>query len=384
MAQYDLLLKGGTLVDPAQQVHAPRDVAFAQGHVAAVAEDIPTAQAERVVDASGRLVIPGMIDLHVHVFEGVSHYGIPPDPTCLAHGVTTAVDAGCAGADTFDGFRKYVIDVSATRILAQLNISSQGMISPLIGELDDLRWANVSRALQAIERHRDVILGIKVRLTRNTIVGQSAGLTPLYRAREAADAAGLPIMVHPNDAWCASLDDVLAVMKAGDIVTHCYHGRSTGILDDAGNVRRAVREARERGVLFDVGHGQGSFSWQVCERALAQGFPPSTISSDLHAYSLPGPAFDLITTVTKFLHLGLSLDDALARVTSVPAQIVKMAGQIGTLAVGAWGDAVVLRLEEGSFELLDCHQQARLGRQRLVPEVVIRAGSVYTGPAHVH
>jgi dihydroorotase len=362
-------------------VHAPRDVAFAQGHVAAVADDIPTTQAEQVVDASGRLVIPGMIDLHVHVFEGVSHYGIPPDPTCLARGVTTAVDAGCAGADTFDGFRKYVIDVSATRILAQLNISSQGMISPLIGELDDLRWANVSRALQAIERHREVILGIKVRLTRNTIVGQSAGLTPLYRAREAADAAGLPMMVHPNDAWCASLDDVLAVMTAGDIVTHCYHGRSTGILDEAGNVRRAVRAAHERGVLFDVGHGQGSFSWQVCERALAQGFPPSTISSDLHAYSLPGPAFDLITTVTKFLHLGLSLDDALARVTSVPAQIVKMAGQIGTLAAGAWGDAVVLRLEEGSFELLDCHQQARLGRQRLVPEVVVRAGSVYTGAA---
>lgn len=388
MAKYDLLIKGGTLIDPAQSVHAMRDVAFAQGIVAAVDEDIPRAQAESVVDASGQLVIPGMIDLHVHVFEGVSHYGIPPDPTCLAHGVTTVVDAGCAGADTFDGFRKYVIEVSATRILAQLNISSQGMISPLIGELDDIKWANVSRALQAIERHRDVILGIKVRLTRNSIVGEAAGLKPLYLAREAADAAGLPIMVHPNDAWCASLDDVLAVMKGGDILTHSYHGRATGILDEQGRVRRAVWEARERGVVFDVGHGAGSFNWQVCERALAQGFPPTTISSDLHTSSVRGPAYDLATCVTKFLHLGLMLDEAIARVTSAPAQVIGMADRIGTLRVGAWGDAAVMELQEGAFELMDCHQQVRLARQRFAPRGVIRGGRVYTGPAarvvHMH
>ena len=382
MAIYDLLVKGGTLIDPAQGIHAPRDIAFAGGLVAAVAADIPTSQAAGVVYADGLFVTPGMIDLHVHVFEGASHLGIPPDPTCLAHGVTTVVDAGSAGADTFEGFRKYVIEVSATRIYAQLNISSQGMLSPIIGELDDLKWADVSRALQTIERHKDLILGIKVRLTRNSIVGEAAGLTPLYRAREAADAAGLPIMVHPTDAWCASLDDVLAVMKPRDILTHTYHGHRTGILDEDGHVRRAAWEARERGVIFDVGHGAGSFNWQVCEAALAQGFPPSTLSSDLHAYSVRGPSFDLPTTVSKFLHLGLSLDDALAKVTAAPAQVIGMAGRIGTLAVGAWGDVALLAFEEGDFALVDCHGVVRHARQRLVARNVIRGGRVYAaGPS---
>src|SRR5690349_12637338 len=195
---YDLLLKGGTLVDPAAGLHAPRDVAFADGKVAAVGEDLPRA-AEEVVDCAGLLVSPGMIDLHVHVFAGVSHYGIDPDPHCLARGVTTAVDAGSAGADTFPGFRKYVIDASATRLFAQLNISSQGMLTAEIGELEDLRYANVPKALATIEQHRDVILGVKVRLTRHSIVSEVSGMHPLHRAREAADAAGLPIMVHPQD-----------------------------------------------------------------------------------------------------------------------------------------------------------------------------------------
>ena len=377
MALHDLLVKGGTLVDPARGIHARRDVAFARGVVSAVAEEIPADTATRVVDAAGNLIAPGMIDLHVHVFAGVSHYGIAPDPTCLAHGVTTVVDAGSAGADTFAGFRRYVIEASATRIFAQLNISSMGMLDASIGELDDLKWASVPRALETIEKHRDVILGVKVRLTRNTIVGEPAGLTPLHRAREAADAAGLPIMVHPQAAWCNSLDDVLAVMRQGDILTHCFHDASHGILDEAGNIRLSVRAARERGVNFDVGHGQGSFSWRVCEAALAQGFAPTTISSDLHVYNLNGPVFDLATTVSKFLHLGLSLDDALAKVTAVPAGVIGMADRLGTLSVGACGDAVVLALEEGQFALVDSRGQTRVGRQRIVPRVVVKGGKVY-------
>jgi dihydroorotase len=388
MAKYDLVIKGGTLVDPAQGIHAPRDVAFAQGGVAAVEAEIPPSEAERVVDTSGHLVVPGMIDLHVHVFEGISYLGIPPDPTCLARGVTTVVDAGTSGADTFPGFRKYIIEASETRIYATLNISSQGMLSREIGELDELKWASVPKALQTIEANRDLILGVKVRLTRNSIVGESAGLQPLYRAREAADAAGLPIMVHPQNAWCASLDDVLAVMKAGDILTHSYHGMSHGILDEQGNVRRAVRRARERGVLFDVGHGAGSFNWQVCETALACEFPPDTISTDLHTGNLNGPVYDMATTVSKFLHLGFSLDEALSRVTVVPAQTIGMADRIGTLAVGAWGDAVVLGVQEGTFDLYDCHKQVRQAGQLLVPEVVIAGGRVYRGAgapiAHSH
>jgi dihydroorotase len=262
------------------------------------------------------------------------------------------------------------------------------MLSREIGELDEIRWANVSKALQTIEANRDLILGVKVRLTRDSIVGQSAGLQPLYRAREAADAAGLPIMVHPQNAWCASLDDVLAVMQAGDILTHSYHGMSHGILDEQGKVRRAVRKARERGVLFDVGHGAGSFNWQVCETALAQEFPPDTISTDLHTGNINGPVYDMVTTISKFLHLGFTLDEALAKVTARPARVIGMADRIGTMAVGAWGDAVVLGLQEGTFDLYDCHKQARRARQLLVPHVVIKGGRVYKGAgaplAHSH
>lgn len=374
---YDLLLKNGTLIDPAQQIHARRDVAFSQGKVAAVGADLPSAQATEVLDCSGYIVAPGMIDLHVHVFWGVSHYGIEPDPHCIAHGVTTAVDAGSAGADTFPGFRRFIIDVSATRLFAQLNISSQGMLTEEIGELQDIRYANVPKAVDMIERHRDVILGVKVRLTKNSLVSEEAGIRPLHLAREAADSVGLPLMVHPQDAWTDSIDDILAVMGERDILTHCFHGMACGILDEEGNVRRSVHEAMERGVIFDVGHGAGSFSWAVAERALQQGVQPQTISSDLHHYNVNGPVYDLATTVGKFLHLGFSLDDALAKVTTTPAQAIRMADQIGTLAVGAWGDAVVFDLQEGDFALVDSSGVVRTGKQRLVPKTVVRAGSVY-------
>ena len=376
-APYDLLLAGGTLLDPAEGTRAATNIAFAAGNVAAVGPHLSAADAEETVECSGRIVAPGMIDLHVHVFWGVSHYGIEPDPHCVAKGVTTAVDAGSAGADTFPGFRKYVIDVSATRLFAQLNISSQGMLTKEIGELDDLRHASVPKAIAMIERHRDVILGVKVRLTRNSIVSRESGIRPLYLAREAADAVRLPIMVHPQDAWCDSLDDILAVMRGGDILTHCFHGDSHGILDGDGKVRRSVREAIERGVIFDVGHGRGSFSWEVAERALEQGIGPTTISSDLHVYNVAGPVYDLATTVSKFLHLGLSLEGALHKVTATPARVLGMADQIGTLRVGAWGDAVVFDLQQGQFELHDARGETRVGRQRLVPTAVVRGGKLY-------
>ena len=374
--RYDLLLKGGTLIDPAQGIHAARDVGLASGRVVEVGADLPVGLAREVVDCSDRIVAPGMIDLHVHVFPGVSHYGIEPDHHCLAHGVTTAVDAGSAGADTFPGFRKYVIDVSATRLFANLNIATLGMVSPRIGELDDLRYADVSRAVATVEAHRDVILGIKVRLTAGSIVIEEAGLKPLYLAREAADTVGLPIMVHPNDAWADSLDEILTVLKEGDIVTHCFHGKGCGILDEQGCVRRAVLAARERGVRFDVGHGQGSFKWGVAERALAQGFLPDTISSDLHVYNVHGPVFDLATTVCKFVHLGLSLDDALARVTAVPARSLHMADEIGTLKPGAWGDVVVFEHRRERCALTDAEGETRWGAERLAPTLVVRAGKV--------
>ncbi len=374
---YELVIKNGTVVDPAQGIHARKDVAFANGRVSAISDNIPTSEAREVLDAERCFVAPGLIDLHVHVFYGVSHFGIEPDSTCLARGATTVVDAGSAGADTFPGFRKYVIDVSDTRILAQLNISSQGMLTQEIGELENPDYADVGKACRMIEQHRDIILGVKVRLTRETIVGERAKMQPLYRAREAADAAGLPLMVHPQDAWCESIDDILALMGKGDILTHCFHDMECGILDEDGNIRDSVHAAIERGVIFDVGHGAGSFSWDVVQKAMAQGVEPTTISSDLHIYNVQGPVYDLVNVVNKFLYLGMSLDHALAKVTSIPAETILMPGQVGTLAVDAWGDAVIFEIREGEFQLIDAHDQVRVGKQILEPVVVIKGGQVY-------
>ncbi len=380
---YDLIVKNGTLVDPAQDIHAQKDIAFANGCVSTVSNDIPSSAARDVVNADGCYVTPGLIDLHVHVFYGVSHFGIEPDSTCLARGATTVVDAGSAGADTFPGFRKYVIDVSDTRILAQLNISSQGMLTREIGELENPDYADLDKACRMIEQHRDIILGVKVRLTRESIVGERAGMQPLYKAREAADAAGLPMMVHPQDAWCQSIDDILAVMGKRDILTHCFHDMACGILDENGRVRDSVHAAIERDVIFDVGHGAGSFSWDVVEKAMEQGVEPTTISSDLHVYNINGPVYDLVNVVNKFLYLGMSLDDALAKVTSVPADTILMLGQVGTLAAGAWGDAVIFEMREGEFQLVDACGKVKVCRQKLEPIVVIKGGKVYR-QKHTH
>lgn len=373
---YDLVIRGGTLLDPAQGIHDRRDIAIHHGKVVAVAPSIDES-ADQVIDATGLLVAPGLVDAHVHIYEGVSHYGINADETCLAHGATTVVDAGSAGADTFRGLRKFIIETSATRILAHLNISSMGMISEEVGELDDIKWADIPKALAAVEQHRDLILGIKVRLTRGLNCSEASGIRPLFLAREAADAAGLPLMIHPQDSWADSLDQVLAVLRAGDIMTHMYHGMRHGILDEEGKIADCVRAARDRGVHFDLGHGQGSFSWDVCERSLAQEFEPTTISSDLHSHNVHGPVFDLVTTISKFLLLGMPLERAIEKATATPAQVVGMAGQIGTLAPGAEADVVLLDLEEGDFAFVDSYGVERRGEVRLAPRTVLKAGRDY-------
>ena len=371
---YDLVIAGGTLVDPGCGLHEKKDVAVEKERIVLVDSHIPRDGAWEVLDASDHLVTPGLIDIHVHVYPGVSHYGIDPDPTCLAHGATTVNDAGSSGADTFEGLRRYVIEVVETGVTAFLNISSLGMISPLDNELEDLKHASPERAIGVCERNRDVIQGIKVRLTRS-IVGDN-GLEPLRLAARAAEALGMPLMVHVGDTP-SPLGEILAVMRPGDLLTHCFHGRRHGILDDKGDVLPEVREAVRRGVVFDVGHGVGSFSFEVARRALAAGLTPGTISSDLHYYNVNGPVFDLATTMSKFLLLGLTLDDVLAKTTRVPARVLGLSDRLGALQPGFLADIAIFRLSEGDFEFEDSTRQRAHGTQMLEPVAVIRRGRVY-------
>ena len=378
---HDLIVAGGRVIDPAQDLDVRADVAIEGGHIAAVEPRIDRDQAEQVIDAAGLLVTPGLIDLHVHVYPGVSHYGVDPDAHVLPSGVTTALDAGSAGASTFDGLRRYVIDVSDTRLFALLNISGMGMVSPDVGELLDIRWADPAAAIRVCEKHRDVILGVKLRMTR-TLAGDN-GLRALKNAREAADAVGLPVMVHPQDAHC-SLDDILRELDDGDIVTHCFHGQRGGILNRDGRILESVRRALDRGVRLDVGHGQGSFDFGVAQQAMAQDVLPHTISSDLHAHNIDGPVFDLATTISKFLLLGVDLPDAVRRCTSVPAEFLGMPGQIGTLAPGAHADVAIFRDEDGAHRFVDSHGQTLIGERRLVPHTVIKGGKAIAAVARGH
>jgi dihydroorotase len=368
---YDLLISDGTVVDPATGLHERRDVAVRDGLIAAVAPSIERDEAREFIDAHGLIVTPGLVDLHTHLFWGVSHYGVDPDTSCLAKGVTTAIDAGSAGAQTFPGFRRYVIDVVSTRILAFENISVLGMITARVGELEDLRYAAPDEAVAMAEEHRDVIVGIKVRLGYQ-MVGERAQ-PALQLAREAADRLDLPVMVHITDLP-EPLPEILPLLHGGDIITHCFHGTRHGILDEAGRVLPAVREAAARGVMFDVGHGVGSFSFAVARRALADGLLPDTISSDLHAHNIAGPVFDLATTLSKFLYLGLSLDEVIARATVAPARAAGWEGRIGTLAPGAVADIAVFELAEGRFTLADAAGESVEARHKLIPRRVVRAG----------
>lgn len=373
MTPYDLILAGGTVIDPASGLHDRRDVGIAGGRIAAIEPSIAGGDATDLIDAGGAYVVPGLVDLHVHVYPGVADLSVEADPTCLGRGATTVVDAGSSGANTFPGFRRWVIEPSRGRILAYLNISLAGQIDPFLGELHDLRFADPERAAAVALANPDVIVGFKVRLSE-MLAGRN-GLAGLDRALEAGRATNLPVMVHIGGTPFDS-EEVLARLRPGDVVTHAYTGWQPGaIVSDAGRLVPGAREARDRGVRFDVGHGAGSFTWPVAEAALGDGFRPDTISSDLHRFNIATPVHDLATTLSKFLLLGLTLDEVVAMATTAPAAALGPAGAgLGTLAVGAEADVTVLRLEEGRFALEDSAGTVREARQRLVPLAVVRAG----------
>jgi dihydroorotase len=344
---YDLLLAGGD----------PFDVAVRHGRIAATGPSLPR-DARTVVDVSGRLVTPGLIDLHTHV--GPGYWGIDPDPIAWYSGVTTWVDAGSAGAYTLGGLRRAVAGAEV-RVPALLNISAIGLAGRT-GESRDLDACDVGLAIDTVQAHRELIRGIKVRIDRET-VGDN-GVEPLRRGLAAAEACGIPVMVHVGAAPPA-LDEVLGLLRPGDIVTHCASGL-------AAPLGPGVRAAVERGVLLDIGHGSGGFAFDVLERQLGEGLRPYTISTDLHARSLHGPAFDLPTTLAKLLAVGLPLADVLAAATVHPARALGLPG--GSLTVGAPADLAVFAVQEGDFELADAHRQVRRSPLRLVNEATYVGG----------
>lgn len=382
---YDLIVKGGHIVDPSQNLSFVRDLAVSAGRVVRIAEDIPATDARQVLDARDKIVTPGLIDVHGHVYDGVTPLGAPADPNNIAKGVTTVLDAGSAGANTFPSLRKNVINVVDTRVFALLNISVVGLSAPFrYGELLHLSYArslellrkklNPQLAIQTIEQNRDVILGVKVRLTKY-VVGER-DLEALSLAKEASQAVGLPLMAHIAGAH-SPLRDILGLLGDGDVVTHSYHGNEPGILDARGRVLPEVSSAVERGVHFDVGHGSGSFAFDVAEKAIAQDLLPGTISSDLHHYNVNGPVFDLATTLSKFMHLGLTLEQVVACATTNAANTFGFPDGLGTLREGSIADVAVFSLEEGNFELVDARGETRIGNRKLVPAATVKAGRIY-------
>ena len=372
MTDHELLIVGGTVIDPARGRHERADVAIDDRRIAVMEPHISRSAARDVIEATDLLVVPGLVDLHVHVYWGVADLSVEADPTCLGRGVTTVVDAGSVGANTFPGFRRSVVEASRGRVLAYLNISATGQIDPFLGELHDLRFADPERAAAVALANPDVVVGFKVRVSE--MLAGPNGLAGLDRALEAGRATNLPVMVHIGGTTF-DIEEVLGRLRPDDVVTHAYTGWQPGIVTGTGRVVAAAREARERGVRFDVGHGAGSFTWPIAEAALADGFRPDTISSDLHRFNIATPVHDLATTLSKFLLLGLSLDEVIAMATAAPAAALGAFGAgIGSLAVGAEADVTVLRLEEGRFGLTDSAGTTREARQRLVPIAAVRAG----------
>ncbi len=369
---YDLLLKGGTVLDPSQGLNARRDVAIANGKVAALAAEIPGEQARQVVDVRGAFVTPGLVDLHVHAYWGSTFWGIDVDPVAARTGVITSVDAGSAGADNWRGFRRFHVERVRSRLLAYLNISSIGLTHQTY-EHANLSYDDVDLAVATAAKNLDVIVGIKVRLDRDT-TGHN-GIVPMDRARLAADALGLPVMVHIGVAP-PPLREILPRMRPGDVLTHCFTGHSNRIVEPDQKIRDDVKRAWDAGIILDVGHGAGSFSYPVAEAMVRQGLLPDCISTDIHVLSIKGPMYDLPTTLSKFLNLGMNLSEVIERATINPARAIRRSDTLGSLAVGRDADVAVLEVEEGDYQFHDVDRVARKGNKRLLCRLAIRGGTI--------
>jgi dihydroorotase len=370
--EYDLLLKGGHLIDPKNKISGRRDVAIKDGRIAAVSNEIPAAKALKTVNVAGLYVTPGLVDLHVHVFAGTGTaytgpLSVRPDDHSFRSGVTTMVDAGSSGWRNFEDFKKLIIDPARTRVLAMLNIVGAGMAGAPEQNLQDM---DPGKAAEMAAKHRDIIVGVK------TAHYAGPEWTPVENAVKAAETAGLPVMVdfgrfRPERPF---EDLVTKRLRPGDIYTHMFLSM-VPMLDDSGHLRPFLLQARKRGVLFDVGHGGGSFLFRQAVPAIKQGFFPDSISTDLHVGSMNGPMTTMLTTLSKFINMGMTLEDVILRATWNPARQIKRE-DLGHLSIGAPADIAVLRLAKGAYGFVDVNGARMQGTQKLEGELTTRDGKV--------
>jgi dihydroorotase len=369
-AQYDLLLKNGHVIDPANQVDGVRDVAVAGNKIARVAENIPAEQARKVIEAKGLYVTPGLIDLHAHVF-GYSG-SIFPDDTALIAGTTTIVDAGGAGWRSFDEMLRRIIQPSQTRVLSLINIVGHGMIGARYE--DDVTDMDSEKTAAKIGEHRQHIVGIKCA----HFGGQ--GWVAIDRAIAAGKLANVPVMIDDKiftNTSRTSREKLLDKMRPGDMHTHMYNDRQLELIDRfSGKVQPYALEARRRGVLFDLGHGGGSFLWPVAVKAMNQGFAPDTISTDLHSSSILIPESDMPNCMSKLMNLGMTLQDAVLRSTMNPAKAIARFPELGTLGEGKVADIAVLELISGVFAYKDAWQKKLMGTKKLQNVLTVRDGKL--------
>ncbi len=375
---FDVVIRGGRVIDPANSLDETADIAFKDGKIAAIGSNA-VGPANETIDARGLIVTPGLIDLHTHIYWGGTSLGVDPDAYMAKTGCTTLVDAGSAGPANFHGFRAHIIEPAKSRVLAYINASFAGIFafSPavMVGESGDIRLLNPAEVVRVAREHSDVIVGVKVRV--GLVASDGIGAAPLDIAIEAADALGLPVMAH-LDHPPPSRTEVLSRMRPGDVLTHCYRPFPAAPTRADGQVRDEILEARERGIIFDIGHGKGSFCWDVAGAMLDAGLPPHSISSDVHMMSAEGPAFDQLVTLSKFLHLGMDVSNIIKASTIGPAQAIGRP-ELGSLAVGGPGDATLLRIDEGAFPLTDAKGVTVEARQRFGLAGFMRNGAWYRG-----
>lgn len=374
---YDIVIQDGRVIDPSQDLDSICSIAVKNQRIVAVGPHIDPSAGRSLVDARGMIVTPGLIDLHVHVYTH-SPFGVDADQLCPAGGVTTMLDAGTAGSFNFGPFRRDIIDRVETQILSLVNLSCIGLVGRNLGELRDRRYADPDGVVETIREHSDVAVGVKIRASSHIVGEGQQGWDNLNDAIRAARDAGVWLMVHIGECPM-SLPELSNALAPGDCITHCFKGGSTRVTDDNGRIWDDVQAAAERGVIFDVGHGAGSFQWEVVEESVAQGFLPTTISTDLHTANIHGPVYDMPTTMSKFLMLGVPLPTVIEMSTTRPAAILNRGDDIGTLRVGSVADIAVLEIHEGQFRLTDSYRQERVGHELLTAAVTIRRGTIVPG-----